>query len=130
MLFRNSSLRPPAGQSALDVLENLWPTTSEPATFASPLQVTEDDESFTLLFDVAACAEQDLEVEIEGQTLFVRGPALPRTNPWCRRAWRAFALPERVDAARTWMSLVSPVLTVHVAKIPSSDRSAIVVRNG
>jgi HSP20 family molecular chaperone IbpA len=99
-----------------DSLRALWPTIAEPITFAPPIDVKEDETSITLSFDVANRAEEDLEVIIEGQTLFVLGEALPRPSRGCPRARRAFALPAGVDASKARMTLASRVLDVTITK--------------
>lgn len=110
-----------------DALRALWPTAAEPATFAPPIEIEEDEEAFTLLFDVAQRGEQDLEVQMEGQVLVVLGEALPRS---ARRARRVFALPSGVDPARATMELESPVLKVKVPKSSGNGPRAIVVVGG
>lgn len=113
------------GPSEPDALRGIWPTAAEPVTFAPPLAIEDDDGSVTLLFHVAGRGEQDLEVQVEGQTLVILGEALPRS---ARRARRAFALPSGVDASRAWMELTPPVLKVAIAKGAPCERRTIVVR--
>jgi HSP20 family molecular chaperone IbpA len=127
MLFRTLSQESP---SEPDALQGIWPTIAEPVTFAPPLGIEEDDDALTLHFDVARRTEQDLEVQVDGQTLVILGEALPRTVKPPRRARRLFALPSAVDASRTWMELAPPILKVSIAKSSADRRRSIVVRGG
>jgi HSP20 family molecular chaperone IbpA len=123
-------LREAREPSPPDALRTTWPTFAEPLDFAPPLAVEESDEAFRIDFHVAGRGEDDLEVVIEGQTLFILGEALPRTPRSPGRARRAFALPATADPSKARLCLVPPVLQVHVGKSPSSRRRVIVVRTG
>jgi len=123
MLFQTSLDH--AGASEPDSLRTLWPTAAEPVTFAPPLGIDEDDDALTLLFDVARRGEEDLEVQVDGQTLLILGEALPRT---ARRARRVFALPSAVDASRARMELDPPILKVAIAKSSARECRTMVVR--
>ena len=130
MLFRDVSSRPGVDSLEPDNLRALWPTVAEPLAFAPPLELQEDDQAFTVLFDVAGRTEQDLEVEVDGRTLFIFGGVLPRGRSRPLRVWRAFALPSGVDATTARMSLTSRVLKVSLAKSSASARRAVPVREG
>jgi hypothetical protein len=67
-------------------------------------------------------------IEVEGQTLFVLGEALPSKVWGPSRARRAITLPAGVDASKAWMQLESRVLTVCLAKSDAGRRRAIIVR--
>ena len=106
--------RPEAPAQEVDSQRAPWPTFAEPLTFATPIDVRDEDAALTLRFDVAPRTEEDLEVEIGGQTLFLFGAVRGRKRP--RRVWRAFALPDGVDAATACMRLEEGVLEVSLPK--------------
>lgn len=130
MLFRDA-LSPSRDDAVeADSLRALWPTVAEPLAFATPLELKEDEDAFTVLFDVANRTEQDLEVEVDGRTLFIFGGVMPRGRSRPLRVWRAFALPADVDATTARMSLASRVLKVSLAKSSTGARRNIPVCGG
>ncbi len=124
MLFRNTALVAPCGDDARDTLQILWPTAAEPATFAPPIDVKEDEGSITILFDLAGHAPEGIEVELRSGTVFVLGPAPAAPSA---RLLRAFALGARVDPSSVQAEAVPGRLSVRVGKGPPGSRAIVVV---
>jgi HSP20 family molecular chaperone IbpA len=93
MLFPREGLLSHFGQSFDDSVRPSLPTVAEPAWFAPPIDVTEDDRGITIVFHVAGVSGADLRVEARGRSLYIWGPRLPTGEHQEGRAKRVFALP-------------------------------------
>ncbi len=119
---RNNSIR--------DVLHAAWPTAATPSTFATPVDLHEDDSSFTLFFDIGARTAATIEVKVSGSAIFVLGetssnPAFPAFP----RATRVFLLYSMIDALGISTRFEEPGLIVRIPKT-TAGRRTIVVRQG
>jgi HSP20 family molecular chaperone IbpA len=115
------------GPGAGDTLRPPWPTFAEPLGFAPPVEVRDEESGFTLAFDVAPRTEEDLEVEVDGQTLYLFGAVW--AGPPCgrpHRLWRAFALPAGLDPGTARLRLEGRLLEVSLGK--TSARRSIAVQ--
>ena len=103
------------GQSFDDSSRPSLPTVAEPSWFAPPLDVRENRDAMTLLFDVAERDKRELRVELGGNNLVLWGPRLRRRDrDGGRRAMRVFALPFDPRGLRT--SWCGNVLRVRIGK--------------
>lgn len=126
MLFRNTALFPPESGGPADTLHILWPTAAEPATFAPPIDVTEDEAAITILFDVAGHAPERIEVELRSGTVFVLGEPSPAARS--PRSLRAFALGARADPSAVQAEVATcGRLSVRVGKLRGGSRAIVVV---
>lgn len=125
MLFRNTALVLPSSDGARDTLQILWPTAAEPSTFAPPVDVTEDERSITILFDLTGHAPEAIEVELRSGTVFVRGGPAPAAP--AARSLRAFALGARVDPAAVEAEVTPGRLSVRLGKASIGSRAIVVV---
>ena len=130
MLFPREGLLSQFGQSFNDTVRPSLPTVAEPAWFAPPIDVRQDDGALTIVFQVTGHSESELRVEASGRNLFIWGPRLRRRDQAAHRAMRVFALPFevaphdvhtlrsgdllRVRITKT-MARVSPDPTAHAA---------------
>ncbi|WP_438024799.1 Hsp20/alpha crystallin family protein [Sorangium sp. So ce233] len=121
MIFRNTALVAPSSDETRDTLQILWPTAAEPATFAPPVDVTEDEVSITILFDLTGHAPEGIEVELRSGTVFVRG-----SRASSARALRAFAVGARVDPSAVEAAVTPGRLSVRLGKA-SGSRAIVVV---
>jgi HSP20 family molecular chaperone IbpA len=131
MLFRANRLLAPDELLAPDVLHTTWPTAAEPATFAPPIEASEDEQAFTLAFRVVGLEPSRLLVEVLEGTLFVREVRITgraRAATARRGRVRAFTLPSAVDARSLESNVDSDILTVRVVKV-SSPRRSLVIRS-
>ncbi len=121
MFFSNGPMRGRGdGTVAQDTLRVLWPTIAVPLDFAVPLDVVEDDEGFTLRFDVAGHAPSDVDVRVEGNAVLVES----------RRARRTFWLAAVVEGDRVETEYTEVELKVRVIKTRVAAARRIIVRRG
>ncbi|WP_437673786.1 Hsp20/alpha crystallin family protein [Sorangium sp. So ce131] len=125
MLFRNTALVAPSSDDARDTLQILWPTAAEPATFAPPVEVTEDERSITILFDLAGHAPEAIEVEMRSGTVFVLGGRAPAASS---RLLRVFALGARIDPSAVEAEATPGRLSVRIGKVPPGSRAIVLVK--
>jgi HSP20 family molecular chaperone IbpA len=112
---------------AIDVLRSVWPTAATPATFAPPVDIDEDDASFTFYFHVGARPAATVDVTFAGRVLFIHGESLDLPN--IPRAIRSFMLHSNVDVHGVSTRLEQPILIVRIPK-SAAGRRTIVVRRG
>ena len=128
MSFSREGLLSHFGQSFNDSVRASLPTIAEPAWFAPPIDVRQDDGSLTIFFQVAGNTASELRVEVSGRNLFVWGPRLRRApDDAPRRAMRVFALPFDAAPHELHTSRSGDLLQVRIAKKVdrvSSDRTA------
>ena len=121
MFFSNGPMRGRGdGTIARDTLRVLWPTIAAPLDFAVPLDVIEDDEGFTLRFDVAGQDASEIDVRVEGNAVLVEA----------RRARRTFWLAAVVEGDRIETEFGDVELKVRVIKTRVAAARRIIVRRG
>ncbi len=118
MLFPREGLLSQFGQPFNDTVRPSLPTIAEPAWFAPPIDVRQQDGALTFVFQVTGHAKSDLRVEASGRNLFVWGPQLQRRDQRDagRRAMRVFALPFDVTPHELHTSRSGDLLRVRIAK--------------
>lgn len=110
--------RSPSARPANDTVRPSLPTIAEPAWFARPVDVRQEGEALTLVFEVAEHPTSALRVEVSGRNLFVWGPRprrREREEPR-HRAMRVFALPFDVAPHDLHTSRTGDLLRVRIAK--------------
>jgi HSP20 family molecular chaperone IbpA len=124
MRFPQEGLLCPFGQSFDDTLRPSLPTVAEPAWFAPPIDVRQEDGAVTLLFHVNGHEKDDLRVDANGRSVFIWGSRIRRRGREGdgHRAMRVFALPFDFDPRGLHTSRTGDVLRVRIAK--KVDRAA------
>lgn len=94
------------------------PTIAEPAWFAPPIDVKQDEVAMTIVFQVNGHSKSELRVEASGRNLFVWGPRLQRRDQGesTHRAMRVFALPFDVAPHDVHTSRSGDLLRVRITK--------------
>jgi HSP20 family molecular chaperone IbpA len=114
-MFFAPIVRRPAYQPTLRDMDRLfsaaWQSTAIPAG-AGQSQVTQDETSYTLSFDVPGIAKEQLSIGIEGNV--VRIESLPEAP---RQYTAAYELPVDIDVAHSEAKLEHGVLTLKLAKL-------------
>jgi HSP20 family protein len=106
-------------------------STTAPA-FLPPADLLVDDEGVTVLIDLPGLTSGDLEIELESQTLSIRGErrfpyghddgcAMRRVERGFGPFGRSFSIPTRLDADQINASLTDGVLTLHVPRPESFE---------
>src|SRR5262249_30614185 len=103
-----------------DTIRAFWPTVAHPSTFAPPLDAREDDEGFTLVFDVERHDPADVEALVESNALIVRSGGMRRS----------FWLRAQVEADRAEIQVDGGRLTVRLIKTQVAAARKIVLRRG
>jgi HSP20 family molecular chaperone IbpA len=118
MLFPREGLLSQFGQPFNDSIRPSLPTIAEPAWFAPPIDVKQDDGAMTIVFQVAGHFKSDLRVEVSGRNLFIWGPRLQRRDheEAAHRAMRVFALPFEVAPHDLHTSRSGELLRVRITK--------------
>jgi HSP20 family molecular chaperone IbpA len=118
MLFPREGLLSHFGQSFDDTIRPSLPTIAEPAWFAPPIDVQQDDEALTIVFQVTGHKKSELRVEASGRNLYVWGPRLRRRDQEDPgpRAMRVFAVPFDVAPHDLHTSREGDLLRVRIAK--------------
>jgi HSP20 family molecular chaperone IbpA len=118
MPFPREGLLSQFGQPFSDTIRPALPTIAEPAWFAPPIDVRQDNAGLTVVFQVTGHPESELRVEASGRNLFVWGPRLRRRDQEepSHRAMRVFALPFEVAPHELHTSRSGDLLRVRIAK--------------
>ncbi len=118
MLFPREGLLSQFGQPFNDTVRPSLPTIAEPAWFAPPIDVKQDDGALTILFQVNGPSKSELRVEASGRNLFIWGPRLERRDQEDirHRAMRVFALPFEVTPHDLHTSRSGDLLRVRITK--------------
>jgi HSP20 family molecular chaperone IbpA len=118
MLFPREGLLSQFGQPFNDTVRPSLPTIAEPAWFAPPIDVKQDEGALTIVFQVTEHSRSELRVEASGRNLFIWGPRLPRRDQEeaAHRAMRVFALPFEVAPHEVHSSRSGELLRVRIAK--------------
>jgi HSP20 family molecular chaperone IbpA len=118
MLFPREGLLSQFGQPFHDTVRPSLPTIAEPAWFAPPIDVKQDDVAMTIVFQVQGHSRSELRVEASGRNLFVWGPRLQRRDQEesAHRAMRVFALPFDVAAHDVHTSRSGDLLRVRIMR--------------
>jgi len=88
-----------------------------------PTVLTQDEQSFTLSFDVPGVSREQLEVGIEGKLV-----RLSSTSGAPRQYRFACELPQTIDATQSNAKLENGVLTLKLSKvIPAKRKTALVI---
>ena len=118
MLFPREGLLSQFGQPFDDTVRPPLPTVAEPAWFAPPIDVKQDDVAMTIVFQVQGQPRSELRVEASGRNLFVWGPRLQRRDQEepAHRAMRVFALPFEVAPHDVHTSRSGDLLRVRITK--------------
>jgi HSP20 family molecular chaperone IbpA len=122
MLFSRESLLPAFGESFDDNIRPALPTVAEPAWFAPPVDVRQDKNGITIVFDVGD-ETSDVRVEASGRNLYLWGPRVKHRDQDSdarHRAMRVFALP--VDVARHDIHTARTGAYVRVRIAKTTDR--------
>ena len=116
MPFPREALLSQFGQPFNDTVRPSLPTIAEPAWFAPPIDVRQDDGAVTIVFQVTEGSP--VRVESSGQNIFVWGPRLKRREDEDagHRAMRVFALPFEVAPDDLHTSRSGDLLRVRIAK--------------
>jgi HSP20 family molecular chaperone IbpA len=114
-----SRLRAPT-KHAFDVFVRLaGRSIGEPPWFASPVDASEDPDSYAVVFHVAGYARRDLAVTAAENTLVVWGPARDEAT---RRERRICTLPGPIDSRSLEVVHDGDLLTVRTRKRGSQGR--------
>ena len=126
MQFSRNGLLSDSGGAFDDSLRPSLPTVAEPSWFAPPLDVQENQEAMTLLFEVASADKAELRVEVNGTNLFLWGRRLRRrgSDELSHRAMRVFALPFAANGRALRSEWSGNVLRVRIAKKKSHSRAS------
>jgi HSP20 family molecular chaperone IbpA len=118
MRFPREGLLSEYGQPFDDTVRPSLPTIAEPAWFAPPIDVKQDDLAMTIVFHVQGHARSELRVEASGRNLFLWGPRLQRRGEGepAHRAMRVFALPFEVAPHDLHTSRSGDLLRVRITK--------------
>jgi len=118
MFFPREGLLSQFGQSFNDTIRRALPTIAEPAWFAPPIDVVQNDGALTIVFQVTGHPGSELRVEASGRNLFVWGPRLQRRDreDSAHRAMRVFALPFDVAPHDLHTSRSGDLLRVRITK--------------
>jgi HSP20 family molecular chaperone IbpA len=116
MLFPRAGLLSQFGQPFNDTGRPTLPTIAEPAWFAPPIDVRQDDGALTIVFQVAGHSDSELRVEASGRNLFIWGPRLQGGDAGGHRAMRAFALPFDIAPHELHSLRSGDLLHVRIAK--------------
>jgi HSP20 family molecular chaperone IbpA len=118
MPFPREGLLSQFGQSFNDTVRPSLPTIAEPAWFAPPIDVREDNAALTVVFEVSGHPKSELRVEASGRNIFVWGSRLRRRDheDHGHRAMRVFALPFEVAPHDLHASRSGDLLRVRIAK--------------
>ena len=118
MLFPREGLLSQFGQPFNDTVRPSLPTIAEPAWFAPPIDVKQDEMAVTIVFQVQGHSRSELRVEASGRNLFVWGPRLQRRDQEesAHRAMRVFALPFDVAPHDVHTSRSGDLLRVRITK--------------
>lgn len=110
------------------------------ASFAPPVDIYEDDHKLVLKLEVPGVKEEDLDVQVEGRSLTVRGERkfsseekqenFHRIEHRYGTFARSFTLPTTVDAENVKASYNAGVLEVELAKKPESKPRQIKIGVG
>jgi HSP20 family protein len=123
----------------LDRLLGEFERSTSPAPFGMPLSFEDQGANFVIRADVPGLSEGDLQVDLSGSTLTLRGERKlePPQNFTAHRRERSayrfaksFELPVRVDADRATASLKHGVLTLTLPKAPEAQPRQISVKAG
>lgn len=138
---RNGQGLTPLRRSIEDLFQRAWSSFDDPwSMFESmpdfgfaeawpAMDVSEDDKSVTLRFDVPGLDEENLEVEVLGDTLTVRGSReeehedrrLHRRERVMGSFTRSVSIPSYVDPESIEASYRKGVLTVSMRKVPGRE---------
>ncbi len=89
------------------------------------IDVFETDASITLLADMPGVPREQLEIQVEGDSLLIEGQATPQTPPDLEPLWaevrtpryrRSFTLSRELDPSRIEANLKDGVLTLRIPK--------------
>ncbi len=118
MLFPREGLLSQFGQPFNDTIRPSLPTVAEPAWFAPPIDVKQEDGALTLVFQVTGHSKSDLLVEASDRNLVIWGPLLKRRDhaEASHRAIRVFALPFDVAPHDLHTSRSGDLLRVRITK--------------
>jgi HSP20 family protein len=110
------------------------------ANFAPPVDIYEDDHKLVLKLEVPGVKEQDLDVQVEGRTLTVRGERkfsseekqenFHRVEHRYGTFARSFTLPNTVDAENVKATYDAGVLQLELAKKPEAKPRQIKIGVG
>ena len=91
--------------------------------FTPAVDVAEDDQKFELFADLPGVAQADLDIQVEKDTLTIRGERkLARKGERNVGAFsRSFTLPKHVDVEKIAASLKDGVLTLTLPKRPEAQ---------
>jgi HSP20 family protein len=92
--------------------------------------VSEDDKQFVLTLEVPGLKADEVNVDLEGKRLTIRGEKTATTGQAtaARSFQRVFTLPEQVETGQIGASLADGVLTVQLPKTPKAEPKKIEVR--
>ncbi len=122
MLFATPVLRhtnfATAADADLALQRFLQGALSAPATSNNNVQVSRDDKTTTLSLDVPGLSREQLELQIEGDT--VRLSSVENAPRQVKRAWK---LEHEVDVAASHAKLENGVLTLTLAKLAPESKA-------
>src|SRR5687768_2249544 len=118
----------------------LAPTMTGATNLLPAVEVQETDNSYLVTFDVPGVKTEDIDIDVSGSTLTVRGERREQPRSSEGRASyrevrfgsfeRTLTLPNDVDASKVEAECDNGVLTVMVPKTTASQRQKISVKTG
>ena len=118
----------------------MTPTLAGMQDLRPALEVQETDNSYLVTFDVPGVKAEDIDIDVSGTTLTIRGERREQSRPSEGRASyrevrfgsfeRTITLPNDVDATKVEAECDNGVLTVMVPKTTASQRQKISVKTG
>jgi len=113
------------------ILENNGAPATRPASYATPLDIFEEENQFEVYLDVPGLSRDELKIGVDGETLNVKGERPARAQSgnerhyrsverWTGSFSRALTLPPTVDTTRIEAQLKDGVLKLVLPKKEAS----------
>lgn len=126
----------PWGLRVQDILEQILPSTVATSDFSPGGQLSETDDAFTVELDLPGVDKKDVNVDISGRRVSVRGTKVVKEREGVlhrsTRTSGSFAyeavLPLAVDASRATASLTDGVLILTMPKVTESKATRVEIR--
>ena len=112
-------------------------TSARPA-FSPPVDIYEKEDGLTILVDMPGVEQKDLRVDIEGGVLTIDAHVEPAAETGMEQIlgeyevgdyYRAFTLPQDVDASRIQASLKDGLLTLVLPNVPEAIPRRVEVKS-
>jgi HSP20 family protein len=119
-------------------LSTFSPVSAPPAGFQPAVDLWETDDAFKAHINLPGVKKEDLDIEVTGETLTVRGERKPHDVGenviWharaigCGQFELAYTLPVSIDASKVKAEFVNGVLDLTLPKVESAKTKAVKVK--